>query len=167
MVRRISLSRLAFMIGAVILTVCAAGFVTALSSRSVANATGGFEDFNPVVGVWEVNVGGAPFGPHLFTFHSDHTFLSANPDAGDPNTSDSDGEGVWKSVGRNKVKGIFKEYNADRATHQFVSILIVTYTIKVTGDTFTGNALATETDPNGKVLGSGPATFTATRMELE
>jgi hypothetical protein len=91
--------------------------------------------------------------------------LSSNPDAGDPHTSDSDGEGVWK--GRKTVTGIFKEYNADRTTHLFVSILTVTYTITVTGDTFTGNAFAIETDANtGAVLFSGPATFTATRMKL-
>jgi hypothetical protein len=42
-----------------------------------------------------------------------------------------------------------------------------TYTITVKGDTFTGDALAVETDANtGAVLFSGPATFTATRMKL-
>jgi hypothetical protein len=117
------------------------------------------------VGVWEVRIGGAPFSPHLFTFHSDHTFLSANPDAGDPNTSDSDGEGVWE--GRDTVRGIFKEYNADRTTHKFVSILTVTYTITVTGDTFSGDATATVTDPDGNLQFTGPATFTATRLELD
>jgi hypothetical protein len=91
----------------------------------------------------------APFSPHLFTFHADHTFLSANPDAGDPNTSDSDGEGVWE--GRDHVRGMFKEYNADRTTHQFVSILTVTYTITISGDTFSGDATATVTDPDGGV----------------
>jgi hypothetical protein len=91
--------------------------------------------------------------------------LSSNPDAGDLHTSDSDGEGVWK--GRKTVTGIFKEYNADRTSHLFVSILTVTHTITVKGDTFTGDALAVETDANtGAVLFSGPATFTATRMKL-
>lgn len=65
------------------------------------------------------------------------------------------------------MTGIFKEYNADRTSHLFVSILTVTYTITVKGDTFTGDALAVETDANtGAVLFSGPATFTATRMKL-
>src|SRR5215469_12309382 len=96
---------------------CTTGFLL----EPTASADSSHEE--AVVGVWEVRVGGAPFSPHLFTFHSDHTFLSSNPDAGDPNTSDSDGEGVWKEQKDHTVKGIFKEYNADRTTHQFVSIL--------------------------------------------
>jgi hypothetical protein len=162
MVPKMSLSRLTLMLGVVALV---AGLANVSSSRGVANASPVFHADAPVVGVWEVRIVGAPFSPHLFTFHSDHTFLSSNPDAGDPNTSDSDGEGVWQ--GRKTVTGIFKEYNADRTTHLFVSILTVTYTITVTGDTFTGDALAVETDANtGEVLFSGPATFTATRMKL-
>jgi hypothetical protein len=167
MIPKISLSRVALGFGMVVVAYVS-GLANFSSSRGgVANAAPAFEDFSPVVGVWEVNVGGAPFGPHLFTFHSDHTFLSSNPDAGDPSTSDSDGEGIWQDLGRNKVKGKFKEYDADRTSHQFVGILTVTYTITVIGDTFTGNATATETAPDGTVLGSGPATFTATRMKLE
>jgi hypothetical protein len=74
-------------------------------------------------------------------------------------------KGVWK--GRKTVTGIFKEYNADRTSHKFVSILTVTYTITVKGDTFTGDALAVVTDANtGAELFRGPATFTATRMKL-
>jgi hypothetical protein len=136
-----------------------------LFSGPVANAESSHDGDYPAVGVWEVRVGGAPFSPHLFTFHADHTFLSANPDAGDPNTSDSDGEGVWE--GQDHVKGIFKEYNADRSTHKFVSILTVTYTITITGDTFSGDATATVTDPDGEVQFTGPATFTATRLTLD
>jgi hypothetical protein len=165
MIPKISMRRLTLMLGVVALVASVAGLAHVSSSRGVANASPIFEADAPVVGVWEVFVGGAPFGPHLFTFHSDHTFLSSNPDAGDPHTSDSDGEGVWK--GRKTVTGIFKEYNADRTSHLFVSILTVTYTITVKGDTFTGDALAVETDANtGAVLFSGPATFTATRMKL-
>lgn len=165
MASKISLSRFAFMFGTVALVACAASLANISFSRGVANASPVGDANAPVVGVWEVFVGGAPFGPHLFTFHSDHTFLSSNPDAGDPHTSDSDGEGVWQ--GRNTVTGKFKEYNADRTTHQFVSILTVTYTITVSGDTFSGDALATFTDPDGNFLFSAPATFTATRMKLE
>jgi hypothetical protein len=152
------------MFGSVILATVAFA-ASGLFSARIAKANSSHEEESPVVGVWEVRVGGAPFSPHLFTFHSDHTFLSANPDAGDPNTSDSDGEGVWE--GRDTVRGIFKEYNADRTTHKFVSILTVTYTITVTGDTFSGDATATVTDPDGNVLFTGPATFTATRLELD
>ena len=163
MVRKVSLSRLA-MYGSLMLA-AVVFFASGLFSGRVANAESSHEGEAPAVGVWEVRVGGAPFSPHLFTFHSDHTFLSANPDAGDPNTSDSDGEGVWE--GRNHVRGIFKEYNADRMTHQFVSILTVTYTITITGDTFSGDATAIVTDPDGGILFRGPATFTATRLTLD
>jgi hypothetical protein len=162
MVNKASFARLA-MFGSLMLAVMALA-ASGLFSGRTANANSSHEEESPVVGVWEVRVGGAPFSPHLFTFHSDHTFLSANPDAGDPNTSDSDGEGVWE--GRDTVRGIFKEYNADRTTHQFVSILTVTYTITVADDRFSGNATATVTDPDGEVLFTGPATFTATRLEL-
>jgi len=161
MVRKVSLSRLAtygsLMLAAVVFA------ASGLFSGRVANAESSRAE--PAVGVWEVRVEGAPFSPHLFTFHADHTFLSANPDAGDPNTSDSDGEGVWE--GQDHVKGIFKEYNADRSTHKFVSILTVTYTITISGDTFSGDATATVTDPDGEVQFTGPATFTATRLTLD
>jgi hypothetical protein len=164
MVRKASFTRLA-MFGSVMLAAVAFA-AYGLFSGGIANAHSSHEEEAPVVGVWEVRIAGAPFSPHLFTFHSDHTFLSANPDAGDPNTSDSDGEGVWE--GRDQVRGIFKEYNADRTTHEFVSILTVTYTITVADDTFSGDATATVTDANtGKVLFTGPAEFTATRLELD
>jgi hypothetical protein len=166
MMPRISFRRFSIMFGAAALVVCVAGLASLSFSRRVANAEP--EANAPVVGVWEVFVGGAPFGPHLFTFHSDHTFLSANPDAGDTHTSDSDGEGVWE--GWNTVKGIFKEYDASRgptpSAGTFVGTLTVTYTIKVKGDTFTGDATATETDPSGNVVPPFPlpATFTAYRL---
>ena len=163
MVRKVSLSRLA-MYGSLMLAAVAFA-ASGLFSVRIANADSSHEGEAPAVGVWEVRVEGAPFSPHLFTFHSDHTFLSANPDAGDPMTSDSDGEGVWQ--GRHHVRGIFKEYNANRITHKFVSILTVTYTITITDDTFSGDATATETDPDGNVLFTGSATFTATRLKLD
>ena len=77
-----SLRRFAIMFGAAALIACLAGLASLSFSHRVANAEND-ESNAPVVGVWEVNVGNAPFGPHLFTFHSDHTFLSSNPDAGD------------------------------------------------------------------------------------
>jgi hypothetical protein len=153
------------MLSAAALVVCLVGLANLWSSHQVANAQN--QDNNSVVGVWEVNVGGAPFGPHLFTFHSDGTFLSSNPDAGDPKTSDSDGEGTWQASQQGNgttVTGIFKEYDADRSTNAFVGVLTVTYAIKVTGNTFKGPASATFTDTNGNVSGPFPAEFTAYRL---
>ena len=112
MMPRISLRRFSIMFGAAALVVCLAGLASLSFSRG-SQAPNVQTKPSPLwweFGKW-ASVG-APFGPHLFTFHSDHTFLSSNPDAGDTHTSDSDGEGVWE--GWNTVKGIFKEYDASR-----------------------------------------------------
>jgi hypothetical protein len=42
-----------------------------------------------IVGTWLVKIPEAPFPWHPFIFHSDGTVQQSNPDAGDPNTSDS------------------------------------------------------------------------------
>src|SRR5438270_12267696 len=107
-----------------------------VSARAVGNP-------NSLVGVWFVNAVGAPFQPHIATFHSDGTMLIDNPEAGDTHTSDSAGMGPWQidQYGNgNVIHGKFEEINADRTTHKFVSTLIVTFTITVHGDTFTGPA---------------------------
>jgi hypothetical protein len=76
MVPKISLRRFSFMFGAAVLIACLAGLASLSFSHRVANAEND-ESNAPVVGVWEVNVGNAPFGPHLFILHSDHTVLSS------------------------------------------------------------------------------------------
>jgi hypothetical protein len=43
--------------------------------------------------------------------------------------------------------------------------LTVTFKITITGDMFSGDATAN--DPDGNVLFTGPATFTATRLKLD
>lgn len=48
----------------------------------------------PIVGTWFVKIPEAPFHYHMFIFNSDGTMQQANPDAGDPNSSDSNGMGV-------------------------------------------------------------------------
>ncbi len=142
------------------------GFVALLSNHpGKAKA----ENTNSVVGVWFVNAVGAPFQPHLATFHSDGTMLIDNPESGDSNTSDSAGMGPWQTdqKGSNIINGKFEEINADRTTHAFVSTLIVTYTITVTGDTFTGPAQATYFNPDGTTqAGPFPATLNGTRIQL-
>jgi hypothetical protein len=124
---------------------------------------------NSPVGVWFVNAVGAPFQPHLATFHTDGTMLIDNPEAGDPHTSDSVGMGPWQldQQGSGTVTGKFEEINADRVTHAFVSTLIVTFTITVSGDTFTGPAQATYYNPDGTFqAGPFPATLNGTRITL-
>ncbi len=142
------------------------GFVALLSNHpGKAKA----ENTNSVVGVWFVNAVGAPFQPHLATFHSDGTMLIDNPESGDSNTSDSAGMGPWQTdqKGSNIINGKFEEINADRTTHAFVSTLIVTYTITVNGNTFTGPAQATYYNPDGTVqAGPFPATLNGTLIQL-
>ena len=123
--------------------------------------------FHGIVGVWFVNAVGAPFEPHLFTFHADGTMLSANPDAGDSHTSDSDGMGPWAHKDDNTVTGAFEEINADRTTHKFVSRLRVEYKITLSDDTFTGPATANYYNPDGSLQqGPFPATLNGKRINL-
>ena len=76
-----------FLALALIVTV---GLIAFLSNHSSnANAA----NPNSPVGVWFVNAVGAPFQPHMVTFHSDGTMEIDNPEAGDPHTSDSVGMG--------------------------------------------------------------------------
>lgn len=122
-----------------------------------------------VVGAWFVNAVGAPFQPHVATFHSDQTMEIDNPEAGDTHTSDSMGMGPWSvnPNNNNVISGKFVEVNADRTTNQYVSKLIVTYTITVTGNTFTGPAQATYYNPDGTLqAGPFPATLNGTKITL-
>ncbi len=110
-----------------------------------------------VVRVWFVDAVGAPFQPHLFTYHADQTMISANPDAGDSHTSDSDGMGPWAMEGKNRVIGAF----------EYVSRLRVEYTITLHGDTFTGPAVANYYNPDGTLQqGPFPATLNGRRVPL-
>src|SRR6266436_4588973 len=96
----------------------AVGLATiALASGSIA-WTGASADTaqNTIVGAWFVKAADAPFQYHMFTFNSDGTMQQANPDAGDADTSDSDGKGIWVKEG-SKIKGKFVEITADRTTH--------------------------------------------------
>ena len=39
----------------------------------------------------------------MYVFNADGTMQQANPDAGDPSTSDSDGKGIWVADG-NRIR---------------------------------------------------------------
>ena len=112
----------------------------------------------PIVGTWLVKMPEAPFKYHMFTFHSDGTLLQSNPDAGDANTSDSNGMGVWTPEG-DTIKGKFVEVTADRTTRQFVSRGEISFNVKATSSTFSGTASAIFYDLHGKVL-HGPLAAT-------
>jgi hypothetical protein len=106
----------------------------------------------PIVGVWLVRAPEAPFPLHLFAFHSDGTVEQSNPDAGDPNTSDSNLMGVWRPDGAD-VSGKLVEVAADRTTHQLVRRVEISFSLRVTGDTFSGTAEARFYDAAGQPSG--------------
>ena len=87
----------------------------------------------------------------MFVVHSDGTMQQANPDAGDPNTSDSNGMGVWVVDGDN-IRGKFVEVTAARTTHQFASRGEISFLISLTGNTFSGSATAVFYDARGARL---------------
>jgi hypothetical protein len=124
-----------------------------------------------VAGVWFVRALGAPFGQHVFTFHTDGTVVQSNPDAGNPNTSDSNGMGIWveKETERGcAVTGKFVEVTADRTTHGFASFGVVTFTLDVAGDRMTGTAEAVFYDIDSRPLGApAPARLEGWRVTLD
>jgi hypothetical protein len=106
-------------------------------------------EVHPIVGTWLVKSPEAPFPYHMFVFHSDGTMLQSNPDAGDPNTSDSNGAGAWTPVSGG-IKGKFVEVMADRTTRQFVSRGEISFSIQVNGDSLAGTASAVFYDAQGR-----------------
>ena len=108
-----------------------------------------------IVGAWRVDAEGAPFVPHMALFHADGTLLIHNPDAGNPQTSDSLGVGAWKVDGGHpqQIMGVFEEIMADRSTHQDMGRLRVTFTLTLDGaDVFRGPAEATYYASDGTKL---------------
>jgi hypothetical protein len=128
------------------------------SAPACHQASGDKNNAPPIVGTWFVKIPEAPFQYHMFVFHADRTMQQANPDAGDPSTSDSNGMGVWIANGGG-IKGKFVEVTSDRTTHQFVSRGEISFLIKVNGDAFSGTASATFYDAEGRRL-RGPLAAT-------
>ncbi|MDE2590452.1 MAG: hypothetical protein KGL95_12415 [Patescibacteria group bacterium] len=141
-----------------------------LSHNTSSNIVKAHADGENIVGAWTVNAVGAPFQPHVMEFHGDQTLEIDNPEAGDTHTSDSVGMGPW-SIGQdgnnNDITGKFVEINADRTTNQYVSKLVVTFTVTVSGNSFTGPASATYYNPDGSLqAGPFPATLNGTKVTL-
>lgn len=121
-------------------------------------------DRRPIVGTWVVKTPEAPFPYHMFVVGADGTMQQGNPDAGDPNTSDSDGMGVWVEDG-GRIKGKFVEITADRTTRQFVSRGEISSSLDVQGDAFRGTASANFYDAQGRKLrGQMAATLEGQRV---
>jgi hypothetical protein len=90
----------------------------------------------------------------MYIFNGDGTLQQANPDAGDPNSSDSDGKGIWVTDGT-RIKGKWVEVMADRATHKFTGRAEISFDIEVSHETFAGTATARSYDASG-ILTDGP-----------
>ena len=102
----------------------------------------------PIVGTWLVHDPNAPFPYHLYVFSADGTMHQANPDAGNPRSSDSDGKGIW-AVRGDHIEGKWVELSADRATHQYAGRLELTMRITVLGDSLTATETAQVFDATG------------------
>ncbi|HSX16994.1 MAG TPA: hypothetical protein VLH86_02735 [Patescibacteria group bacterium] len=145
-------------------TVAVASIVgSAVWGRAYASNDGGGKN---IVGAWFVKAPDAPFQYHMFVFNADGTMQQANPDAGDANTSDSDGKGIWVKDG-NKIKGKFVEVTADRTTHAFVNRGEISFEIKVDNNHLTGTAAARFYDENNTLVrGPLPTPLEGTRVTL-
>jgi hypothetical protein len=120
----------------------------------------------PIVGTWIVRDTMAPFPYHMYVFNADGTMQQANPDAGDPHSSDSDGKGVW-TARENRIVGRWVEITADRTTHKYSGRTEISFEIHVNGDTLTGTETVKIYDANERLteLPAGPA-FQGTRVTL-
>lgn len=114
---------------------------------------------------------GAPYVPHLFTFHADGTMSTTNPtnvqedpEAEHGGTNDSLGMGVWELVDENGTKyvvGTFEQLNAFADNHEPADKLSVTFKLTVDDDTFEGPAIA-ELGPF-----TAPATLEGSRILVD
>lgn len=106
-------------------------------------------DAADVVGAWVVNIPDAPFPQHMFVFHSDGTVEQSNPEAGDPNSSDSNLMGAWRTAG-DGYRGKLVEITADRTSRRFAARGELSFALKVSGNTFVGTATANFFDADGR-----------------
>ena len=137
--------------------------VVCLSSAACHQASSRPSDLSPIVGTWVVKAPEAPFPLHMFVFHSDGTVQQSNPDAGDPNTSDSNAMGAWQLEG-GEIKKKLVEITADRTTRRFAS-RGETFSLKVSGNAFSGTANAIFYDAEGRrIRGPLPATLEGQRV---
>ena len=141
----------------------ATGFLALALSASTLAARGPARD--TIVGVWLVEHPTAPFPLHLYVFNADHTMQQANPDAGNPHESDSDGKGVWQRRG-DRFVGKWVEIMADRTTHKLTGRGELTFAATVSGNRLTGKGTFLLFDPAGNRVGAPiDAPFTGTRVE--
>lgn len=119
-----------------------------------------------IVGAWRVKTAGAPFAYHMFAFHSDGTMQQSNPPAGNTETSDTAGIGVWEDK-NGMAEARFEEYRLDFKTGQ-VTRGAIDFDIKVDGDKLSGTCQFNIYDPDTGEHLKGPlhATLTGERVTL-
>ncbi|WP_264946579.1 hypothetical protein [Sphingomonas canadensis] len=115
------------------------------------------DDCPVIVGTWIVRDSAAPFPVQLYVFSGDGTMEQANPDAGNPRSSDSDGKGVWKAAGE-RVRGKWVELSADRETRRYTGRGEMSFDLKAEGDRFSGTATIRFYGPDDRPLGDPIAT---------
>lgn len=143
-------------------------FMLAITLVAVANPNAEAANGKSIVGAWYVDTVGAPFVPHGITFHADGTLDLTNPDAAEAQNSSSAGMGAWVVTANDNARGRFFEVNADKTTNEFTSILVVTFEFTVTGDRFSGPAIATYFDGNQNIIaGPFPATLEGQRFTVD
>jgi len=120
-----------------------------------------------IVGAWRVKTEGAPFAYHMFAFHSDGTMQQSNPPAGNTESSDSAGLGIWAEKD-GVVKARFEEYRVAFEDGE-VTRGVIDFTIHVEGDRLHGmccfNIYDAKTDAHRK--GPLAATLTGTRISFD
>jgi hypothetical protein len=123
---------------------------------------------NPIVGAWLVNDPNAPFPYHMYVFNGDGTMQQANPDAGDPHASDSDGKGVWVAVG-DKIRGKWVEVVADRTTRRFIGRTEISFDLDIDGDRFAGRETVRSYDAHGDATTAPdtPAIIAGERVKVQ
>lgn len=138
-----------------------AALVAVMGSSAVAAAPP-----RTVVGAWIVRQEGAPFPMHMYVFSADGTVHQANPDAGNPRTSDSDAKGIW-IMRDGKVIGKWVELSADRATHRYVGRGELSFELVLIGDRLAGTSSFVAFDAVGKrTTGPIAVPFEGTRVTL-
>lgn len=120
----------------------------ALSVSACERARADTAAMHAIVGTWMVHDPNAPFPYHLYVFNADGTMQQANPDAGNPRTSDSDGKGAWVVRG-DHVEAKWVELSADRTTRQYAGRLEFTMRIRVSGDSLSATETVSVFDTSG------------------
>lgn len=125
-----------------------------------------------IVGAWRMQVlpvdgvpgSGAPYSPHLMTFHADNTVLMTNPtnvqEKAGNGTTDSVGMGAWRGF-RHSIKFHVEQENANQPADTPAARLLLDFecTVKRSAFRCTGDATL-------EGVGSVPAILVGQRMEV-